>query len=213
MLGPVVRTAGGRRRFSSRQRDLVAVYRALVPGVGVASAREIVTAIVDGRSRDVPARLDLEHARLHEARGRLAQLRSALDELAADRLPPRGGPTVRMTIGDLAAALGVRASTLRLWEEAGLVRPDRDPRSGHRRFDERAVRDARAVQILREGGALYRDIHPVLEVVRTRGTSSELIAGIDRQAARVEAASRALLVASAALAGLVESDPHEPRTR
>ena len=36
-----------------------------------------------------------------------------------------------MTITELAAALGVRASTLRFWEQEGLVSPDRVTRCGH----------------------------------------------------------------------------------
>ncbi|WP_234320181.1 MerR family transcriptional regulator [Streptomyces sp. SBT349] len=50
-----------------------------------------------------------------------------------------------MSISELAAALGVRPSTLRHWHAEALVTPDRDPVRRTRRYTPAQVRDARIV--------------------------------------------------------------------
>lgn len=57
-----------------------------------------------------------------------------------------------MTITQLAEALGVRSSTLRFWEEEGLVRPERVTTLRARRYGPAAIRAARLVVALRAGG-------------------------------------------------------------
>lgn len=54
-----------------------------------------------------------------------------------------------MTITQLAQALGVRSSTLRFWEEEGLVRPERVTTLRARRYGLAAIRAARVVVALR----------------------------------------------------------------
>jgi len=57
-----------------------------------------------------------------------------------------------MTITQLAEALGVRPSTLRFWEQEGLVAPVREGRLGARRYPARAIRQVRIVTALRAAG-------------------------------------------------------------
>src|SRR5699024_1497780 len=57
-----------------------------------------------------------------------------------------------MTITQLAEALGVRPSTLRFWEQEGLVAPVREGRLGARRYPARAIRQVRIVTVLRAAG-------------------------------------------------------------
>ncbi|MFE7711419.1 MerR family transcriptional regulator [Streptomyces sp. NPDC057486] len=62
-----------------------------------------------------------------------------------------------MSVSELAAALGVRPSTLRHWDAEGLVVPDRVPSRGTRRYSPAQARDARIVHQLRSAG--YRMTH------------------------------------------------------
>jgi DNA-binding transcriptional MerR regulator len=57
-----------------------------------------------------------------------------------------------MTITELSRALGVRASTLRFWEQEGLVTPERVTSLQARRYDLSAIRTARIVTALRSAG-------------------------------------------------------------
>lgn len=54
-----------------------------------------------------------------------------------------------MTIGEVAARLGLAPSTLRWWEKQGLVGPP-ERRSGRRRYDERDLRLLAQIQIWQE---------------------------------------------------------------
>ncbi|MFE1576408.1 TioE family transcriptional regulator [Streptomyces fradiae] len=110
--------------------------------------------------------------------------------------PPSGGGTF---IGPLARKLGIRPATLRAWEDAGLVRPPRDPRTGYRVYDEAAVRDARLVHQLRRGGYPLERIAPLLDRVRTAGGLEPLEGTLRDWHARLSARGRALLAGAAEL--------------
>jgi Predicted transcriptional regulators len=68
-----------------------------------------------------------------------------------------------MPIGELAHLLGVRTSTLRVWENAGLLAPRRLPVGQHRGYDADDVRDARVIRLLRQGQYRFTHIKPVIE--------------------------------------------------
>ncbi|MGW2091435.1 MerR family transcriptional regulator [Promicromonospora sukumoe] len=62
-------------------------------------------------------------------------------------------PARALTIQEAARRTGLSQSTLRYYEQIGLVPPvDRDPESGHRRFGPRAVETLEALSCLRGAG-------------------------------------------------------------
>lgn len=174
------------------------------------------------------AALHLERERLDRLERALAELaddaaaeRASRGAVRADRVPTGGVPrsaAVRadgtagrgdgdggttMGVGGVAEALGVRTSALRVWEDAGLLRPARDPRTGHRRYADDDVRDARAVQLLRSTGAPLAAIGPVLDALRTHADVASLRAAVDRRRAVLDAVARARVGALARLHGLL----------
>ncbi|GAA2798322.1 hypothetical protein GCM10020219_081840 [Nonomuraea dietziae] len=68
-----------------------------------------------------------------------------------------------MRIGEVAAHLGVRTSALRVWESAGLLTPRRAPGTGYRTFSSADVRDARMINMLRQGRYPMSQIRPILD--------------------------------------------------
>jgi hypothetical protein len=85
------------------------------------------------------ALVDESHASPHEQRRSLREAARALEAIAgqdpealAHRLPRSD-----LRIGEVAAHIGVRTSALRVWEEAGLLAPRRDPATGYRRYTAR----------------------------------------------------------------------------
>jgi DNA-binding transcriptional MerR regulator len=102
-------------------------------------------------------------------------------------------------IGPLARKLGIRPATLRAWERAGLVRPDRDPRTGYRVYDEADVRDARLAHQLRRGGYLLEQIAPLIAQVRSAGGLEPLEAALHDWHGRLSARGRAMLAGAAEL--------------
>ena len=80
----------------------------------------------------------------------LTAVRKALGELASapDHEPATHGRHPTLSIGELADRLGVTAATLRNWEEAGILTPQRTP-TGHRMYHADDVRDAELAHLLR----------------------------------------------------------------
>ncbi|MBX6768737.1 MAG: MerR family transcriptional regulator [Actinomadura rubrobrunea] len=208
VLPPTPRTPSGHRRFGVRHRRALLAYRALAKGYGPVTAQAIMRAV---HADDVPealALVDAAHAALHEQRRVLRATSEAL-EAAARRAP--GDPAVPRSgwrIGEVAAHLGVRASALRVWEAAGLLRPAREPGTGHRRFSAADVRDAQMVHMLRQGHYPLPRIRAVLDELRRTGSREALHAAIAQRRTALAQRAAAMLEGSSHLHHyLADEDP------
>lgn len=73
-----------------------------------------------------------------------------------------------MQIGQLAAATGVPARTIRFYEDRGILpEPDRTP-SGYRDYDDAAIGRLRFLRSAQEAGLTLAEIHGIL-AIRERG--------------------------------------------
>jgi len=204
VLPPVPRTPSGYRAFDERHLRAVLAYRALAAGHGPEPARAIMRAVLGG---DVPRALaltDAGHAALHEERVALRTTATALE--AVPRAPAEpDGP--ELSVGELAARLGVRASALRVWEAAGLLTPRRERITGYRRYGPAEVRDARMIRMLRQSGYPLAQIGPILDGLRRTGSSEALREAVARRQAELTRRSAALLDGAAHLSQLVSPSP------
>lgn len=66
------------------------------------------------------------------------------------------------TIGELAELSSVSVRTLRFYEEAGLLAPERDAQNGYRRYERADVDRLQEILLLRRLGVAVRDIAPLL---------------------------------------------------
>ncbi|WP_309134131.1 MerR family transcriptional regulator [Cellulomonas sp.] len=208
VLGDVPRSPNGYRAWTARHADLALAYRALAAGYGGDVARRVLRAVHAGDLRGAFAALDAQHAAWHAERQRLDRLERALAELAEDdrdagAVAAGASDGTTMTVGEVADALGVRTSALRVWEDAGLLHPVRDARTGHRRYSDADVRDARAVQLLRSTGALLDAIRPVVDALRAHADVAALRAAVDRRRDVLDAVARARVAGLARLHGVL----------
>lgn len=174
ILPPVMRTAAGYRRFEDRHRRALVTYRALMRGYGPRAAQAIMRAV---HARDLPralALVDAEHAALHQNRLSLEAAREALEALTRQAPDADASPRSGLSVGQVAARLGVRSSALRVWEAEGLLGPGRDPRTGYRLFGAADIRDARLIAILRQSRYPLPRIRTVLEALRRTGSGDAL---------------------------------------
>ncbi|MFF0490821.1 MerR family transcriptional regulator [Nocardia sp. NPDC004068] len=104
-----------------------------------------------------------------------------------------------LTVGELAHRLGVHAATLRAWEAAGILRPERERSTGYRLFGPDCVRDAEIARQLRRGGHPLDQIARFLESLRAAGGAEALRAFLDAWQDRLTARGRALLAGAAQL--------------
>lgn len=200
VLPPVPRTGSGYRTFDERHLRAVLAYRGLAAGHGPEPARAIMRAVLAGEVPRALALMDAGHATLHQERGALQATATALEAVPA--VPAdAGGP--ELSVGELAAQLGVRTSALRVWEAAGLLAPRRERITGYRRYGPAEVRDARMIRMLRQSWYPLPQIGPILDGLRRTGSSAALREAVARRQAELTRRSAALLDGAAHLSHLV----------
>ncbi|MGW7417804.1 MerR family transcriptional regulator, partial [Streptomyces sp. NPDC054863] len=109
-----------------------------------------------------------------------------------------------MTITELAGALGVRTSTLRFWEEEGLLAPERVTSLRARRYGPRTVGTARIVLALRGAGYGIAAVREALTALQQDDDPVETARVLQDRLDRIAARTVALLRAGADLAAVVE---------
>ncbi|GAA3444227.1 MerR family transcriptional regulator [Planomonospora venezuelensis] len=200
------RTVHGYRTYTPLHAQALRAFLALVPGHGHQAAASIMQAVGRGATEEALRLIDESHGRLLDDRRTLQAVEAALRDMAP--VPQERGGTF---IGPLARRLGVRPATLRKWEDAGLVRPRRDPRTGYRVYSAADVRDVRLAHQLRRGGYLLEQIAPLISQVRSAGGVAPLESALRDWQARLSARGRAMLEGAAALDAYLCA--REPRGR
>ena len=110
-----------------------------------------------------------------------------------------------MTITELGAAIGVRPSTLRFWEQEGLVSPERVTSLRARRYGLPAIRQARIVAALRNSGYGIPAVRGIMGSLHGLGGIAEAERMLQRRLDQLAGRSVALLRAGADLAAVVEA--------
>ncbi len=192
------RTSSGYRVYTPLHERALAAFLALVPGHGHATATAVMQAVNRDAVDEAFQLIDESHVRLLNDRRTLRAVEDALRGLTADSAADSASFR-RTFIGPLAQELGVRPATLRKWEDAGLVRPRRDPVTGYRVYDPADVRDAHLVHQLRRGGYLLEQIAPLITQVRTAGGVEPLEGALRDWRGRLSDRGRAMLRGAAAL--------------
>jgi DNA-binding transcriptional MerR regulator len=204
LIPPAQRTPTDYRIYTETHAAALRAYLALVPAHGYATARQVMRALNTGQLDTALAAIDRSHAELLRDRETLTAVRKALGELASapDHEPATHGRHPTLSIGELADRLGVTAATLRNWEEAGILTPQRTP-TGHRMYHADDVRDAELAHLLRRGGYLLEQITPVVQQIRTAGGTRALSTALEDWRQRLTARGVAMLDAASKLAGYV----------
>ncbi|MEU4832149.1 MerR family transcriptional regulator [Streptosporangium sp. NPDC023615] len=206
VLPPAARTATGYRVYDETHVRSALAYRALAAGAGPVEARRIMRAVHTRPLPELLALLDAAHARLDTERRDVGLARRAAATIAEEPIADVR-PSDAMGVSELAAALGVRPSTLRHWDAEGLVVPRRTSPGGPRRYLPDDVRDARIVHQLRRAGHRVAPLRALMPELRGARRWDEVTAALAARDASVDARSRALLEASAALAALAALIP------
>ncbi|ANZ37969.1 MerR family transcriptional regulator [Lentzea guizhouensis] len=192
-LPPADRTDSGYRVYTEVHAAALRTFIALVPAYGHAVAGQIMNAVHDDVLDDVLLTIDRGHHQLLRDRETLDSVSRGVADLTD--VEPVVGPR---SIGELARRLGVTPATLRAWEEAGILVPERE-RTGYRVFSAADVRDAELAHLLRRGGYPLARIAVVVQQIRTAGGTETLAAALTDWRRRLTARGLAMLAASARL--------------
>jgi DNA-binding transcriptional MerR regulator len=199
VIPPAVRSDNGYRSYTPLHVHALRAYRGLAGAVGPVEARRLLAELRTATIAEAAAAVDGVHARLAREREEALRAQQALQGIQAED----GRDDDFMTITQLAEALGVRSSTLRFWEQEGLVFPERVTTLRARRYGPAAVGAARVVAALRAGGygiPAVREVMGSLDGLDGLEDARRILRGrLDQLAAR----SVALLRAGADLAAVV----------
>lgn len=199
VLPPAGRTPSGYRAYTERHRRALDAFLALIPGCGHARAGSILRAVHRGDPDAAFALLDQAHEELAGDRDTFRRVRIALADLG----DPGDDDGPALFVGEVAHRLAVVPATLRSWERAGIVRPERDRATGYRVYSPADVRDARMAEQLRRGGYGLARIAELADRVRDAGGVEPLRATLDGWHANLVRRGRALVSGAAALDALL----------
>jgi DNA-binding transcriptional MerR regulator len=212
LLPAANRTPSGYRVYSNVHVQALRAYLALARAHGYATAREVLHAVNRGDLDAALRAIDSSHAQLLGDRETLDAVETAVGLLTrsptasgTERPLAIGAPTASGTerplaIGALAARIGVVPATLRKWERAGILAPERDPATRYRLYAADAVRDAQLAHLLRRGGYRLEHIARVMQQVRGAGGREPLAASLADWRQRLATRGRAMLAAAGQLA-------------
>lgn len=144
------RLPNGHRRFTETHVRALIAYRRLASAIGPVAALDTFISRSERSPADTAAVLGGFAAGLDAERTRALAVREMLVGLDAET----DDGAESMTMSQLTHALGVPASTLRFWEDEGLVSPDRVARGATRAriYRPAAIREARITAELRAPG-------------------------------------------------------------
>ncbi|MDI9884735.1 MerR family transcriptional regulator [Streptomyces sp. HNM0645] len=153
VIPPAARSANGYRSYTQVHVRALRAYRGLAAAVGPVEARRMLPGLWTATVTEAAAAVGALHVRLAREREEALRAQEALDAVRAETGTAgveRDGDA--MTITELAGALGLRPSTLRFWEQEGLLAPERVTSLRARRYGLPDIGAARIVAALRSAG-------------------------------------------------------------
>jgi DNA-binding transcriptional MerR regulator len=194
VIPPAARSSNGYRSYTSIHVHALRAYRGLASAVGPVAARQLLAELRTATLAEAAAAISAVHVGLARERDEAIRARDALRAIQAEATVAEQERDA-MTITELAGALNVRPSTLRFWEQEGLVLPERVTSLRARRYGLSAIREARIVAALRNSGygiAAVRDIMGSLGSLDGLGETRRILQQrLDRLATRTVALLRA----------------------
>ncbi|WP_290061012.1 TioE family transcriptional regulator [Amycolatopsis solani] len=204
-LPPAARTESGYRVYTDVHAKALRAFLALIPAHGHATAGGIMAAVnADDLDRALEL-VDRGHAQLSRDRATLNAVRTAISQVTTGPAPEPA--SAGWSIGELAHRLEVTAATVRAWERAGILVPERNRATGYRVFRAADIRDAELAHLLRRGGYPLAHIATVVEQVRTAGGTDALAGALAGWQEKLTRRGLAMLDAAARLGEYVRSRP------
>ncbi|MEU6084504.1 MerR family transcriptional regulator [Streptomyces sp. NPDC047108] len=206
VLPAAPRSGNGYRSYASVHVHALRAYRGLAAAVGPVDARRMLRELRTETIAGAASAINTVHVRLAREREETLHAQQALRAIQAEEQQPGAErDSDAMTITELAGALGVRPSTLRFWEQEGLVTPDRVTSLRARRYGRSAIGAARIVAALRGSGYGIPAVREVMGSLHRLDGLDETRHVLQQRLDRIAMRTVALLRAGADLAAVVTS--------
>ena len=210
VIPPAARSSNGYRSYAPLHVHALRAYRGLAGAVGPVVARQLLLELRTGTITEAASAINEVHVRLAREREEALLARQALRAIQAEADTPEfEQDSDAMTITELSRALGVRPSTLRFWEQEGLVTPERVTSLQARRYDLSAIRTARIVTALRSTGYGIPAVREIVGSLHRLDGTDEALRVLRERLDQIALRTVELLRAGADLAAVVaaEQDP------
>ncbi|MCX4430515.1 MerR family transcriptional regulator [Streptomyces mirabilis] len=163
VIPPAARSSNGYRSYTALHVHALRAYRGLAGAVGPVAARHMLADLRSETLAEAASAINAVHVRLAREREEALRAQQALRAIQAEAHTTEfEQESDAMTITQLAGALNVRPSTLRFWEQEGLVTPERVTSLQARRYGLSAIRAARIVAALRATGYSIPSVREVM---------------------------------------------------
>ncbi|MEU6860165.1 TioE family transcriptional regulator [Glycomyces sp. NPDC046736] len=201
-LPPAARTPGGHRVYTEVHAAALRAFLALTRAYGHATGVEIMHAVHRGDDDGMLMIIDRGHQQRLRDQSTLESVRAAIGNLEFDN--ESEVDHAPFSIGELAHRLGVTPATIRNWEEADILSPERDA-AGYRRYDAADIRDADLARLLRRGGYPLEHIATVVHRVRDASGIEPLTEALETWRQRLTRQGLDALEAAATLSRYLEA--------
>jgi DNA-binding transcriptional MerR regulator len=199
VLPPVERQPNGYRLYTDRHLRAMQTVRALLlAGYEKAQVQELMSAAHGGNLDNALSLIDAHHAALDKKRQQAQHVLQSISTLMTAREDPECTVPIRsLHIGAAAKAIGVPTSTLRFWEQEGLLNPTRDPMNRYRMYDRFQVRCLEVIARLRRADYSFDAIHAVMDELSDSSPGSSFRA-LEKRQDEISEESHACIVATTA---------------
>jgi DNA-binding transcriptional MerR regulator len=207
VIPAAARMGNGYRAYTPLHIHALRAYRGLVGAVGPVVARKLLAELRTGTITEAASAINEVHVRLAREREEALLAEQALRAIQTEADTPEfEQDSDAMTITELSRALGVRPSTLRFWEQEGLVTPERVTSLQARRYDLSAIRTARIVAALRNTGYGIPAVREIVDSLHRLDGTDEALRILRERLDHIALRTVELLRAGADLAAVVEAD-------
>ncbi len=199
-LPAVERNERGYRLYTERHLEALRTTRTLLSaGYSWQEANAVMRAVHEGNLDTALTIVDSRHAMLDQRRKHIETTLEAIHVLILEPATETGGGNVGgLRVGDAAKAVKVRPSSLRFWEQQGLLQPERDGRSGYRIYNRQQMNYLNVVVLLRDANFGFGAIRSVLDELAT-GRPESTLRAIEKLRTAISSSSRACTRATATL--------------
>lgn len=147
LIPPAIRTTAGYRHFSEVHAAYLECLQHMVPAFGMETTVQALRLLLANRMGEAWRSVREREKELTESRMLAKRLVQELESSTASE--DQGEHAQPMSIGTVAMACHVPASTLRYWEKAGFVAGSRCPGNDYRMYDARQQRKIRLMCAMR----------------------------------------------------------------
>ncbi|MGW0579294.1 MerR family transcriptional regulator [Streptomyces sp. NPDC002920] len=212
VIPPAARSSNGYRSYTPLHVHALRAYRGLAGAVGPVAARQMLAELRTETIAKAASAINTVHVRLAREREEALRAQQALRAIRAEANTSEfERDSDAMTITELAGALNVRSSTLRFWEQEGLVTPERVTSLQARRYGLAAAGAARIVAALRSAGYGIPAVREIMGSLHRLDGPGETQRILQQRLDQIATRTVALLRAGADLAAVVAA-AQEPTT-